>query len=70
VLVEEKVFRPDVFNGRIERSASRLLGKGLSSVVSVAIGSFNTFAFSSLYSTPLWPKQPPMPFAAFPSIFV
>src|SRR5256885_5811575 len=36
---------------RMERSASRLLGSGRSSVVSTDIGSFKLFAFSSLYST-------------------
>src|SRR5882724_3442260 len=36
---------------RMERSASRLLGSGRSSVVSADIGSFKLFAFSSLYST-------------------
>src|SRR5882724_11687984 len=42
---------------RMERSASRLLGIGRSSVVSADIGSFKLFAFYSLYSTLPRPMQ-------------
>src|SRR5579859_877713 len=42
---------------RMERSASRLLGRGRSRVESVAMGSVYLFAFSSLYSTLARPMQ-------------